>query len=120
MLSQKIGYPSKHALAIFLSTSRFWNLHSVIASGHPLADEDTGVQTVANFMQWLVVHLSRVNIRANAIAPGFFETNHNHALLFGPDGTYSERLKKILGMTPMKRFGKVESWTGTLLWLTDN
>ncbi len=75
---------------------------------------------VANFTQWLAVHLSRVNVRVNAIAPGFFETDQNRALLFNPDGTHSERSRKILGMTPMGRFGKVEDLTGTLLWLVDN
>ena len=31
---------------------------------------------VSNFTQWLAVHFSRVGIRVNAIAPGFFATAH--------------------------------------------
>ena len=37
---------------------------------------------VSNFTQWLAVHFSKVGIRVNAIAPGFFATNQNRALLF--------------------------------------
>ena len=72
---------------------------------------------VSNFTQWLAVHLSKVGIRVNAIAPGFFETSQNRALLFNQNGSYTERSGKILGMTPMNRFGKIDDLTGTLLWL---
>lgn len=75
---------------------------------------------ISNFTQWLAVHFSRVGIRVNAIAPGFFLTNQNHALLMNPDGTYTERSEKILSHTPMNRFGTPEDLTGTLLWLCDN
>jgi NAD(P)-dependent dehydrogenase (short-subunit alcohol dehydrogenase family) len=75
---------------------------------------------VSNFTQWLAVHFSKVGIRVNAIAPGFFVTNQNQALLINPDGTYTERSMKILSHTPMNRFGTPEDLTGTLLWLCDN
>lgn len=72
---------------------------------------------VSNFTQWLAVHLSKVGIRVNAIAPGFFVSNQNKGLLFNEDGSYTERSQKILNATPMGRFGEVEELTGTLLWL---
>lgn len=72
---------------------------------------------ISNFTQWLAVHMSKVGIRVNAIAPGFFVTNQNRAMLFNPDGTYTSRSNKILNMTPMGRFGEPEELTGTLLWL---
>ncbi|MBE7021624.1 MAG: SDR family oxidoreductase [Ruminococcaceae bacterium] len=72
---------------------------------------------VSNFTQWLAVHFSKVGIRVNAIAPGFFVTNQNRALLFNAEGEYTERSKKILSQTPMDRFGEVEELIGTLLWL---
>ena len=75
---------------------------------------------VSNFTQWLAVHFSKVGIRVNAIAPGFFVTNQNQALLINPDGTYTERSQKILSHTPMNRFGTTDDLTGTLLWLCDN
>jgi len=72
---------------------------------------------VSNFTQWLAVHMSRVGIRVNAIAPGFFATNQNKTLLFNEDGSYTERADKIIGQTPMQRFGTPDELVGTLLWL---
>lgn len=72
---------------------------------------------VSNFTQWLAVHFAPVGIRVNAIAPGFFVTNQNRALLFSPTGEPTARAGKILNNTPMKRFGEANELTGTLLWL---
>lgn len=72
---------------------------------------------VTNFTQWLAVHLSKVGIRVNAIAPGFFETKQNKHLLRTEDGNYSERAKKILNNTPMGRFGNPNELIGVLLFL---
>ena len=74
---------------------------------------------VSNFTQWLAVHFSKVGIRVNAIAPGFFVTDQNRALLFNPDGTPTPRTGKILAATPMGRFGEAEELIGTLLWLVN-
>ncbi len=60
---------------------------------------------ISNFTQWLAVHFSRAGIRVNAIAPGFFSTKQNAALLFNADGTPTARTGKILAATPMGRFG---------------
>ena len=73
---------------------------------------------ISNFTQWLAVHFSKTNIRCNAIAPGFFVTKQNEKLLFNEDGTPTPRTDKILGSTPMGRFGKAEELIGTLLFLT--
>lgn len=72
---------------------------------------------ISNFTQWLAVHFSKVGIRVNAIAPGFFLTHQNKALLIDENGEYTERSKKILSQTPMDRFGKQEELIGTLLYL---
>lgn len=74
---------------------------------------------VSNFTQWLAVHFAKAGIRVNAIAPGFFVTDQNRNLLMNPDGSYTERSKKILNNTPMGRFGEAEELIGTLLWLVD-
>ncbi len=74
---------------------------------------------VSNFTEWLAVHFAGEGIRVNAIAPGFFVTEQNRALLFHEDGTPTPRTGKILAATPMKRFGKPEELIGTLLWLAD-
>ncbi len=75
---------------------------------------------ISNFTQWLAVHFSRVGIRVNAIAPGFFSTKQNAALLFNPDGTPTPRTGKILAATPMGRFGESSELDGGLLFLVNN
>jgi NAD(P)-dependent dehydrogenase (short-subunit alcohol dehydrogenase family) len=75
---------------------------------------------VSNFTQWLAVHFSRVGIRVNAIAPGFFSTKQNAKLLFNDDGTPTPRTGKILAATPMGRFGESHELAGGLLFLVNN
>lgn len=75
---------------------------------------------VSNFTQWLAVHFSKVGVRVNAIAPGFFVTSQNKDLLFNSDGTPTPRTGKILAATPMGRFGDAEELIGTLLWLVND
>lgn len=75
---------------------------------------------VSNFTQWLAVHFSKVGIRVNAIAPGFFSTNQNKALLYNPDGSLSARSEKILAHTPMGRFGVPEDLDGALQFLLND
>ncbi len=72
---------------------------------------------ISNFTQWLAVHFSGVGIRVNAIAPGFFSTKQNAALLWNPDGTPTARTGKILAATPMGRFGESEELDGAVLFL---
>lgn len=75
---------------------------------------------VSNFTQWLAVHFSHVGIRVNAIAPGFFVTAQNKALLYNDDGTPTPRTHKILASTPMNRFGEAEELIGTLQYLIND
>ena len=74
---------------------------------------------VSNFTQWLAVHFSKTGIRCNAIAPGFFSTAQNAALLWNPDGSPTARTGKILNATPMGRFGVPQELIGALLFLVD-
>lgn len=76
--------------------------------------------SVSNFTQWLAVHFAGEGIRVNAIAPGFFVTNQNRALLFDDKDNPTARTKKILAGTPMNRFGEAEELIGTVMWLSDN
>ncbi|MBO5778658.1 MAG: SDR family oxidoreductase, partial [Clostridia bacterium] len=75
---------------------------------------------ISNFTHWLAVHFSRVGIRVNAIAPGFFSTKQNAALLWNADGTPTARTGKILAATPMGRFGETCELEGGLLFLLNN
>ena len=75
---------------------------------------------ISNFTQWLAVHFAPCGIRVNAIAPGFFVTSQNRALLFDGEGNPTTRTGKILAATPQKRFGEVQDLIGTLLWLASD
>ena len=76
-----------------------------------------GKAAVSNFTQWLAVHFSKVGIRVNAIAPGFFVSEQNRSLLFDKEGNPTARAHKILAATPMGRFGEAKELLGALLWL---
>jgi len=75
---------------------------------------------VSNFTQWLAVHMSKVGVRVNAIAPGFFLTDQNRALLTKEDGSLTARGETIVGQTPMGKFGSAEDLVGALLWLVSD
>ena len=75
---------------------------------------------VSNFTQWLAVHFSKVGIRVNAIAPGFFLTNQNRGLLLNEDGSPTARAEKILNSTPMERMGEAEELIGATLFLANS
>ncbi|MFB9328853.1 SDR family oxidoreductase [Paenibacillus aurantiacus] len=75
---------------------------------------------IDNFTQWLAVHMAEAGIRVNAIAPGFFLTEQNRRLLTNEDGSLTERSRKIIAHTPMRRFGDPKDLLGTLLWLADS
>ncbi len=72
---------------------------------------------ISNFTQWLAVHFSKVGIRVNALAPGFFLTEQNRMLLTTADGSLTARGNTIIEHTPMGKFGEPEDLLGTLEWL---
>ncbi|RJE73053.1 SDR family oxidoreductase [Reichenbachiella sp. MSK19-1] len=72
---------------------------------------------ISNFTQWLAVHFSKVGIRVNAMAPGFFLTEQNRRLLTEESGDLTARGNTIIDHTPMSRFGTPEDLLGTLEWL---
>jgi NAD(P)-dependent dehydrogenase (short-subunit alcohol dehydrogenase family) len=74
--------------------------------------------SVNNFTEWLAVHLAKVNVRVNGIAPGFLSTQQNKFLLFDEKtGEPTERARKILAGTPMGRFGQPDELQGAVLFL---
>jgi NAD(P)-dependent dehydrogenase (short-subunit alcohol dehydrogenase family) len=72
---------------------------------------------VSNFTEWLATYFAKEGIRVNAIAPGFFLTNQNRALLLDKDGKPTARTEKILRATPMGRLGEVEELVGATEFL---
>lgn len=74
--------------------------------------------SINNFTEWLAVHLAKIGIRVNAIAPGFFITNQNRFLVLDEKtGGYSARGQKIVNNTPMGKFGEPEDLQGATLFL---
>lgn len=72
---------------------------------------------VSNFTKWLAVHFSKVNIRVNALAPGFFLTEQNRTLLTNSDGSLTPRGNQIIEQTPIGKFGKPEHLLGAAKWI---
>ena len=74
--------------------------------------------SVNNFTEWLAVHLAKVGIRVNAIAPGFFITHQNRFLVTDEKtGNFSPRGQKIVDNTPMGKFGEPDDLQGATLFL---
>lgn len=76
-----------------------------------------GISNFTAFMANEVATKFTSGIRVNAIAPGFFLTNQNRALLTNPDGTLTERGQDVIRQTPFKRFGRPEELCGTIQYL---
>lgn len=79
-----------------------------------------GKAAVDCYNQWFAVELANRygdRIRMNALAPGFFLTEQNRALLIKPDGGYTERGELVIRQTPFKRFGHPDELQGALVWL---
>ena len=78
---------------------------------------------VTNFTKFLAIELATKfgeGLRVNAIAPGFFITEQNRALLTNEDGSYTDRGNTIIAHTPFGRFGQPEELLGTLHWLVSD
>ena len=75
---------------------------------------------ISNFTQWLAVHFSKVGIRVNALAPGFFLTDQNRALLTNEDGSLTQRGQQIIDQTPMGRYGTPDDLISSTLYLCDD
>jgi len=72
------------------------------------------------FTQWMAMELAvkfGEKVRVNAIAPGFFIGDQNRTVLINPDGSYTERSKKVLAKTPMGRFGDIKELNGIVQFL---
>lgn len=75
---------------------------------------------IENFTRWMAQEMAikfSEKIRVNAIAPGFFIGNQNRAILINPDGSLTERSKKVIAKTPMRRFGDISELNGAVQFL---
>jgi len=78
---------------------------------------------VTNFTKYLAIELATKygeGLRVNALAPGFFISEQNRALLTNADGSLTARGNTIISHTPFGRFGDAEELLGTLHWLASD
>lgn len=75
---------------------------------------------ISNFTAYMATEVATKfgeGIRVNAIAPGFFLTEQNRALLTNPDGSLTARGEAVIRQTPFGRFGSPEELCGTIQYL---
>lgn len=75
---------------------------------------------ISNFTEYMATECAKKfgeGIRVNAIAPGFFITEQNRALLTNPDGSYTQRGNDVVRQTPFGRMGDPEELCGTIHYL---
>ena len=75
---------------------------------------------ISNFTAFMATECAKKfgeGIRVNAIAPGFFITEQNRALLTNPDGTFTQRGQDVIRQTPFGRMGEPEELFGTIHYL---
>ncbi len=75
---------------------------------------------IDSFTRWMAVEMARrhgAGLRVNAVAPGFFLSEQNRAVLVNQDGSFTERAQKVIARTPMGRLGRPEELCGAVRWL---
>ena len=116
--------PTKALLPLMLEKGKgnILNISSMAAS-RPMtrvmgyASAKAAIDNLTKFLSVELATKHGPDFRVNAIAPGFFLTEQNRALLTEPDGSLTQRGNQIKTHTPMNRFGKPEDLLGALQWL---
>lgn len=115
-------YPSK-TFGEVMAKQKSGNIINISSMGaiQPLSKSpaySAGKAAISNFTQWLAVHLSKANVRVNAIAPGFILTDQNRFLLFDEKtGELTPRGKRIVDHTPQGKLGHPDQIISTIFWL---
>jgi NAD(P)-dependent dehydrogenase (short-subunit alcohol dehydrogenase family) len=75
---------------------------------------------IDNFTRWMATEMAMKygdKVRVNAVAPGFFISKQNKALLTNEDGSFTSRGQQVINKTPFRRFGKQEEIYGSIHYL---
>ncbi len=75
---------------------------------------------IDNFTRWMATEMAIKygdGVRVNAVAPGFFISKQNRALLTNEDGSFTDRGQQVINKTPFRRFGKQEEVYGAIHYL---
>ena len=78
---------------------------------------------ISNYTEYMAGELATKfgeKFRVNAVAPGFFLTEQNRALLTNPDGSLTARGNTIVAHTPFGRFGEAEELHGAIHYLVSD
>lgn len=94
------------SIIMISSMAAYYGIDRVVA----YAASKSGIE---GMVKVLASDLSKYNVRVNAVAPGFIETNMMKTA-FGSD---PDRMNKAMGRTPMGKFGKPEDvgWAAVFL-----
>ena len=90
---------------------------SSASSGPPLSKVYTysaSKAAINSITQSLAIEWAPMNVRVNAIAPGFFPAEQNQKVLT------EERVASIMRHTPMNRFGNPKELVAAAIWLASN
>lgn len=109
----RVGQEAARRMAAARSGGSIINIASITAFGvlKAIAPYSASKAAVVSLTKTMALELARDNIRVNALAPGYFDTELNDAFLSSDAG------KRLLSRVPMERAGRLEELDGPLLLL---
>lgn len=112
----RVGQEAARRMSAAGSGGSIVNIASITAFAvlKGIASYSASKAAVISLTKTMALELARDNIRVNALAPGYFSTELNHAFLA------SEAGRRLLSRVPMDRAGKLEELDGPLLLLASD